>query len=395
MGLISRILNKIVIFKEKVYESENIRGEDLLPQKCNSCSDLFKLRNVLDRLSGIVMLCDTTADNKIFYINEGGKNVFNSQIKSLNSRYGSFRSDMLIGTSIHKFHRDPEKIRKILSKAEDLPHSADIHIAETVFRTTVHPIFSETDELLCYMASWRDVTAQLLIERKERTERLQREFLQGKIHHIEEDLTMLSEKIISQIDTTYQIMHQARLISENAEKSIPAIKKTTENAEVIVQSVENSAQYIYALSRMSDSMNEVAVLIEELSDQSKLVALNASIEAARAGGAGRGFSVVAREMSRLSERTGESARTVKSITKQFRTGINESAVKMESIKDNIENINIMIEMINREMDSIYNGVSPLGSLIDSVTENIQEVSICVSKVSDSLGSILAETEELR
>ncbi|HMY69440.1 MAG TPA: hypothetical protein PK453_21010 [Leptospiraceae bacterium] len=96
-------------------------------------------------------------------------------------------------------------------------------------------------------------------------------------------------------------------------------------------------------------------------------------------------------MSRLSERTGESARTVRSITKQFRTGINESAVKTASIRGSIESINAMIIMINGEMDSIYYGISPLSTLIDSVTENIQEVSVCVSKVSDSLESILAKT----
>lgn len=392
MTAISDFLNKISGAKPQVrkHNHDDIHSS-VIKEDSNADSELFLFKQVLDRLPIAVMLCDTSNDNIIFYINEGGKEVFSSQAQNLRSRFDFFNPDFLVGTSIHRFHRNPDQIRDILSCSENLPHSAEIHIDGTVFMTTVTPIISNNGKLLCFMASWSNVTAQILIGKKEKAERLQREFLQEKICSIEKDLNVLSDKIISQIDITYKIMHQARQISGNAENSIPAIKKTTDNVGAIVQSVENSAEYIDTLSHLSDSMDEIAALIEELSDQSQLVALNASIESARAGSAGRGFSVVAREMSRLSEKTGQSARTVKSITKKFRTGIKESASKTASIKDHIQSINTMVNMINGEIDSIHYGISPLSAMIDSVTEHIQEVSICVSKVSDSLESILGES----
>jgi methyl-accepting chemotaxis protein len=356
-------------------------------EKKSESDQLQTWKQIVDNVTSIVMLCDITPDNRIFYINRAGRQIFQSYCENLKTMFGEVDLGSIVGTSIHKFHKDPNAIRKILLDIPNLPHKANVHIGDIVFETSVSPIFSEDQSLFCYMACWTDVTGFKLIERKEKEERELREFLEQKIIDINRDLNQLSDKIIFQIENTFEIMSKAKWISKNTKESLPVIKEATDETQIIVKTVEKSSDTIYNLNVLSLAMDEVVSLIESLVEQSNLLSLNASIESARAGSSGKGFSVVAREMARLSEKTGESAKKIKSITKQIHVGINESVAGIQSIKKNVDSINTMIHTIGTEVDNIYDGIVPLSSLLDMITESIQEESVFASKISTSLEQI--------
>ncbi len=98
----------------------------------------------------------------------------------------------------------------------------------------------------------------------------------------------------------------------------------------VAESVTQSAQVVSALERESEKIAAIVGVIKEIADQTNLLALNAAIEAARAGEQGRGFAVVADEVRKLAERTAQSTVEIASTVDVVRNGIQSGVSRMET-----------------------------------------------------------------
>jgi len=127
--------------------------------------------------------------------------------------------------------------------------------------------------------------------------------------------------------------HEAERISkesgELSRQSTAVIQQSVGQMHSIADSVKESAAVIAALSAQSDQISAIIRTIKDIADQTNLLALNAAIEAARAGEQGRGFAVVADEVRRLAERTTASAQSVTDTIAQIQANTQNAVASME------------------------------------------------------------------
>jgi len=118
---------------------------------------------------------------------------------------------------------------------------------------------------------------------------------------------------------------------ERAREGMSMVRKNISEMEGTVQEVNQAAQKISELEQSAGQIHDIIATIQEIAEQTNLLALNAAIEAARAGEQGRGFAVVADEVRKLSERTGHSAREVSGIIDQISSKMHQVTASMNVV----------------------------------------------------------------
>jgi len=158
------------------------------------------------------------------------------------------------------------------------------------------------------------------------------------------------------------------------------VQKTMDRMGVIRNEVESSSRVIRRLSASSEQIGEIAGTIEEIADQTNLLALNAAIEAARAGEQGRGFAVVADEVRALAERT---ALATKEIGEMIRTVQTEARQAVEAMERSAKHVTVGVEEASKS-----------GTALASILGRIGEVTMQVSQIATAAEEQTATTVEI-
>jgi len=206
--------------------------------------------------------------------------------------------------------------------------------------------------------------------------------------------------------TSGDIAHNCQLAAEGAQQATNSarngatvVKATVAVMSQIADRVQESARTVESLGTRSDQIGAIIGTIEDIADQTNLLALNAAIEAARAGEQGRGFAVVADEVRALAERTtqatkeiGEMIKAIQTETKgavaameqgvhQVEAGTIEADKSGEALKDILDQINNVAMQVNQ----IATAAEEQTATTSEITNNIQQVTEVVQETAKGAG----------
>jgi methyl-accepting chemotaxis protein len=169
----------------------------------------------------------------------------------------------------------------------------------------------------------------------------------------------------------------AAAIGHDSEKVITSMSGTMDRVEEVIT---DSAEAIKSLGENSTKIGDIVGTIEDIADQTNLLALNAAIEAARAGEQGRGFAVVADEVRALAERTTQATKEIQRITQTLNGDVEKVVSSMEINADNVHTAGIGVQESCRTIDSIYTRTTELGRLVGGVTADASAQSVTASNM---------------
>jgi methyl-accepting chemotaxis protein len=199
---------------------------------------------------------------------------------------------------------------------------------------------------------------------------------------------------------TARVAENARAVSESANRAAntaregsAVVERTVERMERIRQVVSDSAEQIRQLAGLSGQVGEITQLISGISEQTNLLALNAAIEAARAGEHGRGFAVVADEVRKLAERSASSARSIADLIAHIQSSTVQAVKAMEAGTSEVAAGSSLAAEAGRALGEILDTVLQAAGDASEISGSAAEVELSARRVVQAFESVAAITEE--
>lgn len=211
------------------------------------------------------------------------------------------------------------------------------------------------------------------------------------------DMAATVEELTVSINHVGDRAQEANGLSSNsgqlAASGEKVISQTVSDIQDIAATVSEAAELIHGLEKHSQEISTVVAVIKEVADQTNLLALNAAIEAARAGEQGRGFAVVADEVRKLAERTALSTQEISSTIDTMRTGASNAVSSMASVVNKVAKGVESAQEANAAIIQIGQGSREAVAMVEEITSSIREQASATNNIAIQVERIAQMSEE--
>ena len=219
------------------------------------------------------------------------------------------------------------------------------------------------------------------------------------------DMAQRINQVSGQAQESAQV---ARASLQAAESGLRAVEDAIGGMNAIRDQIQETSKRIKRLGESSQEIGEITELISDITEQTNVLALNAAIQAASAGEAGRGFSVVAEEVQRLAERSADATRQIAALVKAIQTDTQDAVAAMErstqgvvegaKLSDNAGNALTEIDRVSRRLAELIEQISAAASReaesANEVAGNIQHIFAVTEQTGEGTRSTAQQVREL-
>ena len=205
-----------------------------------------------------------------------------------------------------------------------------------------------------------------------------------------EEMTVSIDQVGENAQEAHNISVQA---GDQAKQGTLVIQSATSEMTKISDAVQSSSVIIEDLGRQSDQITSIVKTIREIADQTNLLALNAAIEAARAGEQGRGFAVVADEVRKLAERTSRSTTEITGMVERIQKGTRDAVGSMQT---GVKQASSGVELASQagaSIAEIRDGAMRVVSVVNNISDSIREQGTVSSDIAKNIENIARMSEE--
>ncbi|WP_221328863.1 methyl-accepting chemotaxis protein [Actinoplanes sp. L3-i22] len=317
-------------------------------------------RHILDCVQANIFVADLALN--IVYANPRAMRTLHLIGPEIERVFGVRIADILHG-SIHRFHKDPGRIDRILTDPAFQPRDAAFTFGSITLDTHINQVKDTGGAVVGYVVAWEDVSARTAAEQHSRV----------VTNRLGDTLTMTGQASGS--------LHSVASAMEQLSATVAEIARSESQASGVVvdavAAIEAATSTMDRLTEASGRIDEVVSTISQIARQTNLLALNATIEAARAGAAGKGFAVVAGEVKDLSsatqaatQRIGELIAGVQTLSTLAGGEISKIAAIVDAVRANQNSVAAAVEEQTATNQEITRSLAEAAGKVHTVTDDL-------------------------
>ncbi len=194
-----------------------------------------------------------------------------------------------------------------------------------------------------------------------------------------QEINAATESIVSMAASIEEVSGNAERSSDVARHSVEvahkggeAVRRTIDGMNAIRETIQDTSKRIKRLGESSQEIGNIVELINDIAEQTNILALNASIQASMAGEAGRGFAVVADEVQRLAERSTNATRQIEVLVRTIQSDTNEAVVSMERSTTDVVGGALLAENAGAALDEIEQVSNQIAGLVQNISSSARQ-----------------------